>query len=334
MGKVNLKTIAEKLKLDVSTVSRALRDDERVKPSTKDKVKDLAERLNYTPDLAAKSLVTGRSEIIGIILPEIKHLFYSEIFEEFSKISLENGLVAELFLTEFSPFNLQRIIPLIYAQKLRGVVIGYHQVNFPALKERLKNDFAIVLIDQAEGDNFDTVMVDNEKGMREGLSYLIGLGHRKIGFISDRVTGPVRFKVYCEVLKESDIEIDENFIDIKSGRCEEVGYQAGLKVLSLKSRPTAIFCANDLIATGLMKAAFETGIRIPADLSILGFDDLPLSGYLPVPLSTIRQPIAEIVQQSFYLLLQKIKEPSKKFKNIVLPSELIVRKSTAEPNKK
>ena len=211
---------------------------------------------------------------------------------------------------------------------MKGVIIGYHQLIFPELKEKLKNDFPVVLIDQIEENNFDTVIVDNEKGLREGLNYLISLGHRKIGFISDKVTTPLRFQVYCDILKENGIEINEKFVNIKSGRSEEVGYQSGLKVLHLKERPTAIFCANDLIAMGVMKAAFEFGLSIPSDLSLLGFDDLPLSNYLPVPLTTIKQPIAEIVQRSLHLLLQRIEEPDKEIENIVLPSELIIRKST------
>ena len=96
---------------------------------------------------------------------------------------------------------------------------------------------------------------------------------------------------------------------------------------------TAIFCANDLIALGVMKAAFESGLAIPSDLSILGFDDLSLSSYLPIPLTTIRQPIKEIVRQSFHLLLQRIEEPNRKIEKVVLPSELIIRKSTGELKK-
>ena len=328
--KANLKTIAKKAGLDVSTVSRALRDDKRVKEGTKLKVKELAKRLKYVPDYSAHILAGGKSGIIGIILPEVKHTFYAEIFEGISEICLEKEFLPELILTEFNPLRIESIDNRLVSQKVEGVILAYHNIDFSFLKEKKT---PVVLIDVVDNgfDEVDKVIVDNFSGAKEAVKYLISLGHHSIGFISDRVTTSRRLDGYREALKEENLEIDENIISIRSGRSEEVGYQTGLKLLVRKDRPTAIFCVNDLIAVGLMRAAFEIGIKIPEELSIIGFDDLPLSSYLPIPLTTVHQPIKEIVRESFYLLLKRMENVDRKpYQTKTLPTELVIRETTSK----
>ncbi|MCS7180425.1 MAG: aminotransferase class III-fold pyridoxal phosphate-dependent enzyme, partial [bacterium] len=266
MKRVRLKDIAEKVGYDVSTVSRALNNDPRVKEETKIKIKKIAEELNYIPDISGKILSGKKSKIIGIILPEIKHSFYSEIFEEINEICLEKDLIPELLLTEFNQLRIEDIKRQIIYQKMDGIIIAYHSLDFNFINERF---CPVVLIDIEDEsfENFDKVIVDNVYGAKEAIKYLIELGHRRIGFISDTVTTEKRFEGYKITLKEKNIEIDESLIEIRNGRSEEIGYQAGLKLLSKKDRPTAIFCVNDLIAIGLMRASFEINIKVPEQLS-------------------------------------------------------------------
>ncbi len=328
--RVKLKDIAKKTGYDISTVSRALRDDPRVKKETKKKIKKVAEELNYIPDISAKILSGGKSGIIGIILPEIKHSFYSEIFEEIDEICLERELIPELLLTEFNQFRIEDIKKQIIYQKMDGIILAYHSLDFSFINERI---CPVVLIDIPEEtyNNFDKVIIDNTNGAKEAVKYLIEIGHRRIAFISDKVTTKKRLEGYEIALREKNIEIDEELIEIRSGRSEEIGYQAGLKLLSKKNRPTAIFCVNDLIAIGVLRASFELNIKVPDEISIVGFDDIPISRYLPIPLTTVSQPIKDIARESVLLLIDRIKNPEKPYMTKKLQTNLIIRKSTSSP---
>ncbi|MGC8977324.1 MAG: LacI family DNA-binding transcriptional regulator [Candidatus Ratteibacteria bacterium] len=328
--RVKLKDIAKKTGYDISTVSRALRDDPRVKKETKKKIKKVAEELNYIPDISAKILSGGKSGIIGIILPEIKHSFYSEIFEEIDEICLERELIPELLLTEFNQFRIEDIKKQIIYQKMDGIILAYHSLDFSFINERI---CPVVLIDIPEEtyNNFDKVIIDNTNGAKEAVKYLIEIGHRRIAFISDKVTTKKRLEGYEIALREKNIEIDEELIEIRSGRSEEIGYQAGLKLLSKKNRPTAIFCVNDLIAIGVLRASFELNIEVPDEISIVGFDDIPISRYLPIPLTTVSQPIKDIARESVLLLIDRIKNPEKPYMTKKLQTNLIIRKSTSSP---
>ena len=326
--RVKLKDIAEMTGFDISTVSRALRDDPRVKEETKKKIKEIAKKLNYIPDISAKILSSGKSGIIGIILPEVKHSFYSEIFEEINEICLERELIPELLLTEFNQLRIENIKKQIIYQKMDGIILAYHSLDFSFISEKI---CPIVFIDVPNDnfENFDKVIIDNLEGAKEAIRYLIEIGHRKIGFIADAVTTKKRFDGYKDALKEKNIEIDEELIEIRSGRSEEIGYQAGLKLLSKPNRPTAIFCVNDLIAIGLLRASFELNIKVPEQLSIIGFDDIPISRYLPIPLTTVSQPIKEIATEAIGLLIDRIKNPQKPYITKKLKTNLIIRKSTS-----
>ncbi len=325
--KTKLKDIAQQMGVDVSTVSRALRNDQRVKETTRFKVLQFAEKLNYIPDWSARVLSGGKSGIIGIILPEVKHSFYAEIFEEISTITLQKNMTPELILTEFDPSRIEGINKQIFSQHLDGVIVAYHYLNFSFFRE---NQLPVVLIDviDSENVNVDKIVVDNFSGAKEAVGYLASLGHQRIGFISDAVTTPVRKEGYKTELKKSGLKIDENIIIVRAGRSEEVGYQVGLKLLVEKDRPSAVFCVNDLIAIGLMKAAFELSLKVPEDLSIIGFDDLPISSSLPVPLTTVRQPIREIAQKSLQVLTERMENEGKPYRTETLPTELIIRKTT------
>jgi len=326
--RVKLKDIAERSGFDVSTVSRALRDDPRVKEETKRKIKEIARKLNYIPDISAKILSGGKSGIIGIILPEIKHSFYSEIFEEINEICLERELIPELLLTEFNQFRIEDIKKQIIYQKMDGIILAYHTLDFSFIND---NNCPVVLIDVPDEnfENFDKVIIDNLEGAKEAVKYLIEIGHRRIGFISDTVTTKKRFEGYKNALEENNMEIDETLIEIRNGRSEEIGYQAGLKLLSKPNRPTAIFCVNDLIAIGLMRASFELNIKVPEQISIIGFDDIPVSRYLPIPLTTVSQPIKDIAREAVGLLIDRIKNPEKPYVTKKLKTNLIIRKSTS-----
>lgn len=317
-----IKEIAEKLGIHPATVSRALNDDVRISEKTRVLVKKVAEEIGYKPNLLAKYLRKGKSNLICLIVPDLTHPYYSEVFTEMEKILIERNYFLQLFTTDFQELFFEKAIEKAISFSVSGLVIAYHKLN-----EKFEN-IPVVLIDQEESNEFDCVIVDNFSGSYEAVEYLINLGHRKIGYISDNFTTKQRLAGYKKALEDSGIEINEELIDIRNGRSEEIGYHAALKLLVKKERPTAIFCGNDFIGIGVMKAATELNIKIPDELSIIGFDDLPICSYLPIPLTTVRQPIKEIARQSINLLFERMERPEKEREKKIIKPSLIIRETT------
>ncbi|MCM8804032.1 MAG: LacI family transcriptional regulator [Candidatus Omnitrophica bacterium] len=318
---ITIKRIASDLKLDISTVSRALRDDEKISEKTKKKVKEYAKKVGYIPNIFASYLPKGKASLISLIVPDLKHPYYSEIFTQIEKKLGDKGYILQLFTTSFNEKNFEKVIEKSLSLRVSGLIIAYHKIE--------DLDIPFVLIDQEKIDGYDKVSIDNFYGAYEGVSYLINIGHKKIAYITDIYTTKEREYGYRKALKDNGIEINENLIIVRNGRCEEIGYNEGLRLLSMKIRPTAIFCGNDFVGIGVLKSAIKLNIKIPDQVSIIGFDDLPITSYLPIPLTTIRQPMEEISKFAIDILFKKMNNSEKKFPAKIIKPQLIIRDSTA-----
>jgi len=317
---ITIKDIANKLKIHPSTVSRALRDDVRVNEKTKKKVKEYAEKFGYVPNIFASSLAKGKTNLVSLIVPDLIHPYYSELFIELEKNLIDNRYILQLFTTDFNDLIFEKVIKNSLSLRVSGIIVAYHKI------ENLK--LPTILIDQEKNNEYNSIMVDNFLGAYEAVDYLINIGHKNIAYITDIYTTKEREKGYRKAHIDNGIEVNESFVLRKSGRSEDIGYNEGLKILSIKKRPGAIFCGNDFIAIGVMKAALQLNIKIPEELSIIGFDDLPIVSFLPVPLTTVRQPIKEIAKYSTNLLVEMIKNPDKKIPTKIIKPQLIIRNST------
>ena len=328
---VTLKDIAERLGVDISTVSRAINNSERVKPQTKALIKALAEELDYKPDDLAQGLAGKRTNTIGIIVPEIINAYYAEIIAEIEERVIHEGYSIILGQSNFDSRRESYYINLFSRKRINGMVIVTSTIPAESLKNIIPDNIPVVLVETTQ-DNpyYSTINIDNENGVKEAIEYLVKLGHRKIGFIGDTITTAVRLAGYKAALAQNNIEYSDSLVCIDNARFEKGGYDKMLNLLNRKEKPTAVFCVNDTMAIGAVKAAKVKGLKIPDDISVIGFDDINIIPYLEVPLTTVRQPKGEVGNISVSVLMKMIKNKNSFMQNIVLKPELIVRESTAK----
>lgn len=330
--KVGLKKIAELAGVDVSTVSRSLSGSERVSEETRKAVQKIADELCYKPNGFARGLVVGKSLSVGVILPEIINSFYAGVISSLEKVFTEAGYSIILGLSHSDAETELKCVKLFETKMVDGMILfsgnmkgkkgSYSDVKIP-----------IVVMDYTEdAQNVDVVATNHIMGVKMGLDYLSGLGHKRIAFVTDDVTTSERmntFKTYSHDLGFNN----DDYIVLSTVRYEKGGYEAVRELFGKETRPTAVFCANDYMAIGAMKALNDMNLRVPEDVSVMGFDDAVLLNYLNCPLTTICQHKDMLGEEAGRLLLNRMKSSTEAkdaspLMNIIIRPELVVREST------
>lgn len=309
---VTIKELAGRARVSTATVSRALNNDPKVRPETRDLILNLASQLEYKPNILARNFVKKKTNIIGIVLPEAVDGFFTEFIRGIDEVAC-----ASSYNTMIADTHKERtILESIISFSARGVVDGII-IMAPSLTERLKEalfrcEIPVVIINgKSELDQYDSVGIDNFQGAYSITDYLVRtLGYRKIAHI----TGPSlnndaveRKNGYLSALKENGLTVNESWI-INGDFTVKSGENACLRLLSLPDKPEAIFAANDMSAIGCYKAIESFGLRIPDDIGIAGYDDVFVSQFLSPRLTTVHVPIQELGRTSAILLIQRIKE--------------------------
>jgi LacI family transcriptional regulator len=327
---ITIKEIAKLADVAQSTVSKALNDRPDVSPETKRKIIEIAKQYNFVPNAFGKGLKSRTTENIGVIFcresqPLSGNPFYSRVLE---------GIEAELAMNNYNlvlqliPESQQEMLPKMVRQRqVDGLILaGIFQEQF--IKNILSNNIFVVLIDpKILTNNCSQVLIDNEHGAFTATQYLIQKGHRRIGFISgdlERLSFKQRFNGYKKALEYNNIAVDKALI--QTGGLEK-GYDHVKSLLMLDNRPTAIFAANDINAIHGYKAIQERNIKIPNDLSIIGFDDIDLAKYATPSLTTIRVYKEEMGSIGVRMLLQMINGENETPLTTIVPTKLIERDS-------
>ena len=329
-GRVGIKDIAEIANVDVSTVSRALAGSNRVNPNTSKRILEIANQLDYRPNTLAKSLVAGKSQTVGIIIPEINNTFYAGVVSSIEKVLTAEGYSMILSLSHYKPEEEQHCLELLDSKCVDGIIC------FGALiaQQQTKLTIPCVQLDIAsEFPDQDVVSSNHILGVKIGLEYLFSLGHTRIAFVTNVFTTQDRRNAYSIYMRERGYE-DRVYIfqgDIKN---EKGGYIAAKDLVGGENPPTALFCANDYIAIGAIKALRDLGLQVPQDVSVLGFDDSEMLDYLDCALTSIRQHKHELGEQAARILVMRMREKEQKAKknplmNISLKPELVKRNSCA-----
>jgi DNA-binding LacI/PurR family transcriptional regulator len=336
--RVTMQQVAERAGVSRTTVSFVLNNTPNVNisPETRERIIQAATDLNYARDFAATSLATGRSHTIALVM--------RQDLEELSVDAFLGGLINGISRAINTDgyhllFYAMRLDApegaygeLIRSQRVDGLLLSGPVVNDPELLELHDSGVPIVVHGTPALNHFFSVDVDNVASARSATEHLILLGHRRIALITN---GPLtytasrdRYQGYCQALGAAGIELDNSLVAI-GAFTDDSGYNATLQLLSLSPRPTAIFVASDVVALGAMRALKQHGLDIPNDLSIIGFDDIPLVKYLDPGLTTIRLPAIDLGFYAGQMLMRLIKgEPIQK-RRIQLTSRLIIRDSTA-----
>ena len=331
---VTIFDVANEAGVSYSTVSRVVNGFQFVKEDTRTRVLAAMEKLGYVANLQARSLAGGNSRMIGLLIHDLENSYINEVIKgvdsEISKIGYDILLATTHQRLQKEPE---------YVKKLtNGLVDGLIIIlprNLGAYRDYLqKAEFPYVVI---EPDNSKAVHSHvkslNWRGAFEATQYLCQLGHRRIGFIKGRpdvASAYERFEAFQAALAEEQVSFEPTLV-VEGDFTKEQGYEAGEMLLGLSERPTAVFCANDETALGMMDAALDKGLNIPHDLSIMGFDDIPQARYVRPQLTTVRQKMHRMGQLSIQLLIEHIENGQDEPKQIELETELIVRGSTAPP---
>lgn len=300
--------IARRLKISQSTVSRALRGDPRVAPGTMARVLEAARQMNYTPNLAARTLVTRRTGTVGVVVSDITNPFYPELLEILHNELALAGHRTILFNERTDASVEQHVGDLVKGAAVDGLVYVSATLDTP-LPWHGQPGMPTVLVNRyIDSAQVDLVVADNRRGGRLVAEAMVELGHRRIAIITgpeNTTTSRDRERGFREQLEAAGLPLDETLRRV--GQFSHAsGYQWCLDLLATEPRPTAVFAANDVIAFGALDAARRVGIDVPAELSIVGFDDIDMAGWEGFSLTTVRQPLAEMGRAAAKLLLDRI----------------------------
>ena len=333
---VRLKDIAEELGVSIVTVSKALRDRPDVAKETKAKILERVKRLNYRPNLAARSLVTGRSSLVGLVVPDLIHPFFSEIAKALAANLRKKNYFLLVSSSESDPSLEQDEIEHMLAHRLDCFVVASCQKNPDNLQKIGQAGVPLILLDRGFPDfSSNFVGVDDYKIGELATAHLIAQGCKRIAHLHGPSTnvGNRRFEGYRDTMQKHGLSVLASYV-IESGDAadsdgETRGRNAMNAVLALKPRPDALFCFNDTVAVGAMERAFEAGLRIPRDMAFVGSGNFHYSSKLRVPLSSIDQKASEIGERTAKMITGLLeKAPLSRPRSIVLEPTLIARASS------
>jgi LacI family transcriptional regulator len=333
---VRLKDIATELGISIVTVSKALRDRPDVAKETKARILERVKDLNYRPNLAARSLVTGRSLLIGLVVPDLIHPFFSEIAKALAATLRKKNYYLLVSSSESDPTLEQDEIEHMLAHRLDCFVIASCQKQPDNLRKIGEAGVPLILLDRSfPGFACNFVGVNDYKIGEIATEHLIAQGCKRIAHIRGPATyvGNRRAEGYRDTLLRHGIAAPESYV-IASGKAadsdgETRGKKAMSAVLALKPRPDAVFCFNDTVAVGAMVQAFESGLRIPRDIAVVGSGNFHYSSKLRVPLTSIDQRAGEIGERTAKMITTLLeKEPSSRPRSVVLEPTLIARASS------
>lgn len=333
--KVNINDVAKKSGLSVVTVSRVINNLPSVREYNRKKVTEAMVELGYQPNAAARTLATGKTGVIGMLVQYLDDSFFNDVVQSVNKHLMENGYYLAISIMN-DVINKGNGINFIFQeQRVDGILVLTPINEEDYILEMKKKNVAFVLIDnQKSNSSVSSILVDNYKGGYEATNHLIQLGHEKIGYIGGAVvylSSNEREKGFMDALKDAGMKPYK----VENG---DFGAQSGYEItkgwLEQGIIPTGIFVADDYGAFGAIDAIREFGLRVPEDISVCGFDDDPLSSLLHPKLTTVKQPGYEIGKKAVEVLLDLINDNGRRNSTIKIQPELIIRQSTSIPNNK
>jgi LacI family repressor for deo operon, udp, cdd, tsx, nupC, and nupG len=334
---VSIKDVARLAGVSVATVSRSLARPEKVAIRTREKVMKAVQQSGYVTNVLASNFRRRKTQTIIVLVPDIANVFYSRIIQEIESIAREHCYQILLGETRQSLELEQSYGDLALRRQADGIIsLGMH-IPFKCRKSRKSVDPQwaplVMVCEYLGGIPVPSVTIDNRRAAYDATQHLLELGHRDIAYIggaNDFSLSKDRLKGFKSALARAGLRAGKG--NIHSGDFTPAfGHEAATIILGQSTRPTAIFCASDELAIGAMSAAHGYGLSIPKDLSIIGFDDIEIAAFGSPPLTTIRQPMAELGRCATGMMLQILSGSPPIEPHVILPHELVVRGSTASP---
>lgn len=318
--------------VSTATVSHVVNNSRFVSDETKRKVLAAIERCGYTPNAHARNLATKQNHTFGLILSDISNPFFPELVKSIQERAIELGYDISMANTNYDSERALGSVQRMLEQRVSGVAVMTSEMDDLLTRRLAEREVAVVFLDVGKvGPYVSNIVVNYEKGIRAGVEHLLGLGHRRIAYIS----GPLRLKsaqrrhlAFTRMMKKYESTL-HTLPWIYEGDFKAAGGQrAVVEMLQIKPRPTAIVAANDLMAMGALGELKKAGLRVPGDISVVGFDDILFAALTDPPLTTVALPREEIGRASVDALLNTIKDNSRMGREYKITPRLVVREST------
>ncbi len=324
--------VAREAGVSVATVSRVINGSDGVSEKLAKQVQDAMDRLRYHPSSLARSFKIQRTMLVGVIVPLIDHPFYSRLAMAIEQKLFQNGYRAIICNAEEDESRERAYIEMLLRQRVDGVIINSSVMRASFLDELQALQMPYVLIDSDLPEaKCSKVFSDNSQGGYIGMEHLIQQGHRRIGLVGAPVHSEViqrRIRGAKAALAAYRMDADPALLVTGDTQLFDMGYQSARQLMSLAEAPTAIFSLTDVMAVGVIHALSELGLSVPDDVSVLGFDNIPIASYIIPQLTTIEQPIIKMGETAVELLFAHLNDTAQPTEEAVLQTRLIVRNST------
>lgn len=326
----NIREVAEAAQTSVATVSRTLQRPEVVAPDTRKRVLEAIQRLGYTPNAQARILRTARTHTIVALVWDISNPFFAEVIRGIEQVAHRNGYSVLLGDTQHSRAREQAYAALLATRQADGLITLLPHIPRIAMPGPLP---IVNACEYVKDKAITSVYVDNVAAAHEATEYLVTLGHRRVAFISGPMTTPIcvdRDKGYERALQKAGITRSPRLTALGDFSVES-GIRSAESLFAQGEKFTAIFCSNDEMAIGAIQAIKARGLKVPDDISVVGFDDIRFSRYTDPPLTTIAQPKEELGREAMTLLIEIMTGVATEPRKRILPTQLVVRASAARP---
>jgi len=328
----SIKEVAHHAGVSVGTVSNVLNRPSIVAPTTRQRVQESIRALGFVRNEAARHLRAGRSRTVGLVVLDVANPFFTDLAQGAEELAYEHDTVVMLCNSAADPVREGHHLDQLEQQRVLGILITPFESNNPSLRSLTAKGIPVVLVDRAANGGHCSVSVDDRLGGRLAGEHLIERGHRRIAFIG----GPLRVQQVADRLVGVT-----NAVEAASGVVLETvevegmkpadGREVGERIARLprRSRPTAVFCANDLLALGFLQAMAAEGLRVPQDMAIVGYDDIAFAATAAVPLSSVRQPAALLGRTAIELLQEEVEAADRhRHRQVIFQPDLVVRESS------
>ncbi len=331
MPTITLKDVAASANVSHATVSRVLNNHPSVNAELRARVQDSIRKLGYQPNRAARRLRAQSSSVIGLIISDIQNPYFISIIRGIEDAAYAANMSIILCNSDEDVKKQAMYLNVMQAEHVAGLIFvptpGTKASNLEAL---VQSGSALIVLDRMLDDiNVDAVKVDNVRGAYNAVKHMIDLGYQRIGIIiasNEITTGRERYQGYMQALDDAGIPLDSSLVKYGDSRAES-GYRLTHELIASNQPPEAIFAGNNMVTLGALRALRESGKRIPEDIALIGFDDMPWSGDLCPPLTAVSQPTYELGQEAVALLLRRIAQPSAPTRTVILETQLIQRES-------
>ncbi|TCL62755.1 LacI family transcriptional regulator [Hydrogenispora ethanolica] len=332
---MNQREIAKLAGVSSATVSRVINHDPSVSPETAARVNEVIAKHGYVQNVIARSLKMANTKTIGFLVPDISNPFFPAVLSGIEAVCAKYRYNMIIQNTSEDRLREEAALETLLKQRVDGLLAILVTRDSEQLAKFQAMNIPVVLIDRlTTGGEYDSVTIDNAGGVAQGIEYLKRLGHARIAIIhvpTDISLGEERLNGYRLAMQEAGLEVLEEYI-VNGNAIEEGGYLGAQELMRLPAPPTAIFAANNLMTMGAYKALADARMAIPKDVSLLGFDDFSLAGYLSPPITLINRPTSEMGRSAAEMLFERLTGNSERpVRQVVLPTALQIRSSCAQP---